>query len=159
MNAPTATVVGAVIAAVASVLVAVMTTWPDDLQQLILGPPADQALLGEWRGEWHINQGEYDGPTPVRDIVRINKVIGDRIEGEGIDPRLGGYTLIGRDADVAIAAYFHGTGDKRNLQGVALLEKRSVKNHLVLVGKWLQLQNSGGLVGGEVTLSRQGPLP
>lgn len=111
-----------------------------------VGP--SQSLSGMWKGTWHVTEGNYNGPNPIKDIIRIEGSEGARISGTGTDSK-GDYHLVGCDSRYAITFIYVRGVEFINLVGGGVLKKGIVEGELE--GIWGQFHSDGRFTRGTTT--------
>ena len=143
------TVIAAIIGAVTTVLVAIVTAFASELKVLLAGNARINAdLVGKWRCTWFLekDQGDYD-KQQFEDLAKISKVWGERILGNGVNNEYGDYKFAGRiSRSSLITLHYEGAEEKQFLGGVIIMELNPTRNEMR--GYWYEYGRERKIVGG-----------
>jgi len=139
------------------VLTALITAFKDEIGLLFTGKlGANRDLEGRWACTWHSRPfpSAAGPPTVISDVVKIDKVSGDRIKATGESPGAGRYRLSGRMLRSMVLTFsWSGDGPRQFLGGVAILELNTARTKLT--GYWSEVTEDRTFIGGEVTWTKQ----
>lgn len=138
----------AVIAAVGVIVGAIITSFREEIINFIRRTGRFAFFKGMWQCRWSILAPAGIDPNQVDDQVSIDRVNGALIRGMGSTPGFGRYQLDGRASEFAATLQYCGEGERKDLVGVVILQKRSP---LRLEGVWCQYSADGTLKSGTTT--------
>lgn len=143
------TVIAAIIGAVTTVLVAIITAFASELKVLLAGKAQINAdLAGKWRCTWLLgkDQGDYD-KQQFEDLVKISKVLGEKISGAGVNNEYGNYKFAGRiSRSSLVTLHYEGVEERQFLGGVIIMELNSTRTEMR--GYWYEYGRERKIVGG-----------
>jgi len=147
----------ALLGLVGVVLAAVITAFKDEIGLLLTGKlGANRDLEGRWACIWHKRRLPSAGepPTVISDVVRIDRVSGDRVTATGENAGAGTYRLSGRMLRSSVLTFsWSGDGPRQFLGGVAILELNTARTKMT--GYWSEVTEDRTFIGGEVTWTKQ----
>jgi len=136
---------------------AVITAFKDEIALFLKGKSSiNKDLEARWTCTWakHPMAGDKELDKAVIDVVRIERVSGDKITGTGENPESGSYRLKGRILRSSVLTFaWTGDGEKQFLGGVAVLELDIKRTKMS--GRWCQVTEDRRFVGGEVEWKKQ----
>jgi hypothetical protein len=139
------------------VLTAVITTWKDEIGLFLKGKlSANKDLEARWTATWTKSPlaGGKESAEQVKDVVRIERVSGDKITATGENADAGTYRITGRILPSSVLTFsWTGDGEKQFLGGVAVVELDIKRTKMI--GHWCQVTEDRKFVGGEVHLKKQ----
>lgn len=139
------------------VLTAFLTAFKDDIGLMLTGKlNANKDLEERWACTWHMRPlgAGHEPAKVIQDIVKIDRISGDKIAATGENANAGTYRLQGRMLRSSVFTFsWTGDGARKFLGGVAVLELNTMRD--TMTGHWCEVTPERQFVGGEVQWKKQ----
>jgi hypothetical protein len=143
------TLIAAIIGAISTVVVAIVTAFASEIRELLTGnAQTNSDLVGKWKCTWLLDKelGDYD-KQQFEDLVKISKAWGEEISGIGINNEYGDYKFNGRiSRSLLVTLHYEGTEEKQFLGGVIIMELNVMRNEMR--GYWYEYGRERKIIGG-----------
>lgn len=145
-------VTSALIGVAGTIIGALGGAFRDDIRSFLKRSEApNKDLLGLWTATWTIERPR--GRPDIKDAITVKRVLGERLEGEGIFPELGPYRVQGRlTQSNLVTLTYEGIGEKRSLGGVIILQLNASRTEME--GHWIECNEDRSFLRGSVRLTK-----
>lgn len=140
-----AIVTAAILGVVGTVGAAVVTAYRDEIKNVLLRTKDHDYLRATWQCTWDITSHPAVSPSHIVDQVKITKVTGKLVKGEGSTPGYGKWQLEGKATQFAVTLSYSGENTMKDAVGVVIVKKESPTK---LNGVWCQYASDGSLRSG-----------
>lgn len=139
------TVIGAIIAATASVSGVLITKYSDEIKNLFVRGKNNDYLVGSWCCEWATIAPPSLAATKLADQANVEKVSGNLLKGYGTTPEYGKWLFEGKVFEFAVVLSYTGEKVMKDVPGTVILKKDSPVR---LQGSWMQYATDGTVHSG-----------
>ena len=144
-------VVAALIGIAGTLVGGLLGAFREDVRALFRrGREPNRDLIGTWVATWTIEQPPAES---VKDSISISRVVGEKVEGQGVFPDLGPYLISGRLSPANLLTLtYEGIGTKRSLGGVIIVHLNASRTEMQ--GHWIEYAEDRSFTRGQVQMRK-----